>query len=62
VSLVDWCLQGSVRASWCLPRFVPVEIGVSNKLVPTNICNSGLVHTKNYKKKLCGFLPKKVST
>jgi hypothetical protein len=35
-----------------------VGIGVSSRLVPTNICNSRLVPTKNYKEKFCGFLPK----
>jgi hypothetical protein len=41
-----------------LPRFVPVGIGVSSRLGPTNICNSRLVPTKNYKEKFCGFLLK----
>jgi hypothetical protein len=58
VSLVDWCLQISVRVGWFLLGFVPVGIGVSNRLVPTNICKSRLVPTKNYKDKFCGFLPK----
>jgi hypothetical protein len=35
-----------------------VGIGVSSRLVPTNIYNSRLVHTKNYKYKFCGFLLK----
>jgi hypothetical protein len=58
VSPVDWCLRRSVRVGWCLPGFVPVGIGVSSRLVPTNICNSRLVPTNNYKEKFCGFLPK----
>jgi hypothetical protein len=58
VSPVDWCLQRSIRVSQCLPGFVLVGIGVSIRLVLTNICNSRMVPTKNYKEKLCGFLPK----
>jgi hypothetical protein len=43
---------------WFLPWFVPVGISVSSRLVPTNISNSRLVATKNYKEKFCGFLLK----
>jgi hypothetical protein len=58
VSPVYWYLWIYLRVGWCLPIFVPVGIGVSNRLVPTNICNSSLVPTKNYKEKFLGFLPK----
>jgi hypothetical protein len=58
VSLVDWCLQRSVSGGWSLPVFVPVGIGVSSWLVPTNICNSRLVPTKNFKENFRGFLSK----
>jgi hypothetical protein len=62
VSPVDWCLQRSVRVGWCLQGFVLVEIGVSRRLVLTNICNSRLVPRKNYKEKFFWFSPEKVCT
>jgi len=58
VSLVVWCLQRYVRVGWFLLGFVPVRIGVSSRLVPTNICDNKLVSTKNYKERFCGFLSK----
>jgi hypothetical protein len=36
----------------------PASIGVSSRLVPTNICNSRLVDTNNYKENFCSFLLK----
>jgi hypothetical protein len=39
-----------------------VGIGVSSRLVPTNICNSRLVPTNNYKEKFLWFSPERVST
>jgi hypothetical protein len=58
MSLVDRCLRIYVRVCWCLLGFVSVDIGVCIRLVPTNIYNSRLVPTKNYKEKFIDFLPK----
>jgi hypothetical protein len=40
VSSVGWWLQRSVRVGRCLPGFVLMGIGVSNRLVPMKICKS----------------------
>jgi hypothetical protein len=52
MSPLGWFLQKSIRVGLYLPGFVPVEIGVSNSLVPTKFCN------KIINKQFCGFVPK----
>lgn len=58
MSQVNLCLERSIRVGWCLPWFLPVWIGVSSRLMPTNIYASRLVPTKNYRNKFCSYLPK----
>jgi hypothetical protein len=60
VSPVDWSPRIYVSVGWFLLDFVLVGIGISSWLVPTNIYNSSLVLTMNYKEKLW-FSPEWIS-